>query len=112
MMARERLRDVARAERTPARRELAAALAKKALADAQDAIAPTKQIVTEAERVLEQALSALDLTKQQVAQRTANEAALAVIAAEVELPPPDRGVAQSTCALVCLACAALLATQP
>jgi hypothetical protein len=74
MMARERLRDVAKADRTPARRELAAALAgrdqaKKALADAQDAIAPTKQIVSEAERVLAQSIAALDETKHQVAQR-------------------------------------------
>ena len=74
MIARERLREVAKAGPTPARRELAAALArrdqaKKALADAQDAIAPTKQIVTEAERVLAQAVAALDETKHQVAQR-------------------------------------------
>jgi hypothetical protein len=74
MVARERLREVAKADPTPARRELAAVLArrdqaKKALADAQDAIAPTKQIVTEAEVVLAQALSALDETKHQVAQR-------------------------------------------
>jgi hypothetical protein len=45
--------------------------ATKELADTRDAITPAKQIVTEAERVLAQAISALDETKQQVAQRTA-----------------------------------------
>jgi hypothetical protein len=43
--------------------------AKKELANTQNAIAPAKQIVTEAERALAQALSALDETKHQVAQR-------------------------------------------
>ena len=76
MMARERPRDVAKADRTPPRRELVAVLARrdqaaKELADTQDAIAPAKRIVAEAERVLAQAVSALDETKQQVAQRTA-----------------------------------------
>jgi hypothetical protein len=76
MIARERPRDVAKADRTSARRELAAVLARrdqaaKELADTQDAIGRAKQIVTESERVLAQAISALDETKQRVAQRTA-----------------------------------------
>jgi hypothetical protein len=41
------------------------------LADTQDAIARAQQIVAEAERVVAQAISTLDETKQQVAQRTA-----------------------------------------
>jgi chromosome segregation ATPase len=76
MIARARLRDAANGDRTPPRRELAAVIAQrdqavKELADTRDAIARAKQIVTEAERALAQAVSALDLTKQQVAQRTA-----------------------------------------
>jgi hypothetical protein len=76
MMARERLREVAKAGPTPARRELAAALARrdqvaKDLANRHDAIARAKQLVTKADRVLAQAAAALDETKQQVAQRTA-----------------------------------------
>ena len=76
MIARARLRDAANGDRTPPRRELAAVIAQrdqavKELADTRDAIARAKQIVTEAERVLAQATSALDETKQQVAQRTA-----------------------------------------
>jgi chromosome segregation ATPase len=76
MIARERPRDVAKADRTSARRELAAVLARrdqaaKELADTHAAIARAKQIVTEAECALAQAASALDETKQQVAQRTA-----------------------------------------
>jgi hypothetical protein len=45
--------------------------ATKELADTRDAIARAKQIVAEAERVLAQAASALDETKHEVAQRTA-----------------------------------------
>jgi hypothetical protein len=76
MIARERLCDVAKADRTSSRRELAAAIAQrdeaaKNLADTHDAIARAKQVVTKADRVLAQAAAALDLTKQQVAQGTA-----------------------------------------
>jgi hypothetical protein len=51
MIARERPRDVAKADRTSARRELAAVIAQrdqavKELADTRDAIARAKQIVT------------------------------------------------------------------
>jgi hypothetical protein len=76
MIARARLRDAANGDRTPPRRELAAVIARrdqaiKEMADTHAAITPAKQIVAEAERVLAQAVSALDETKQQVAQRTA-----------------------------------------
>jgi hypothetical protein len=76
MMARVRPREPAKDDRSPPRRELAAAIAQrdqatKELADTRDAITPAKQIVAEAERVLAEAISALDLTKHQVAQRTA-----------------------------------------
>jgi hypothetical protein len=70
------VRDVAKADRTSARRELAAVLARrdraaKELADTHDAIGRAKQIVTEAECALAQAASALDECRHEVAQRTA-----------------------------------------
>jgi hypothetical protein len=76
MVARARLREAANGDRSPPRRELAAIIAQrdqaaKELADTHAAIARAKQIVTEAEHGLAQAASALDETKQQVAQRTA-----------------------------------------
>ena len=76
MTARVRVREAANGDRSPPRRELAAIIAQrdqaaKELADTRDAIARAKQIVAEAERVLAQAASALDETKHEVAQRTA-----------------------------------------
>jgi chromosome segregation ATPase len=75
-MARERLPEVPKGDRTPARRELAAVIAQrdqaaKELADTRAAIARAKQIVTEAERGLAQVISALDETKHEVGKRVA-----------------------------------------